>query len=255
MADVYTLVAEQAFTAASTITVAHGAGSTISVQVIVDAEARADLIAELVVSTSDPLNVLTVVLTAAYSGVIQIFRAQAQCAAIPTPEESAVISASSLSGSDILVKAERMPQALESFSELTSATIGAIAVALPLDGTRGTATDITHPTKHELQFERDGVAFITGGIGVRQTAGLGRTIVDVWIEHQPHGGHYASVPGSHRWIYTRNSSDGHYGGVQTCCVLRAGRGDLIQLVGRRVSGTGTVVMQREAGSFAVMLLQ
>lgn len=87
----------QDFTSTDTITVTHNQNLfQLGVRVIVGGEVRQDLIESIAFSTSDPRNELTVKLTSAQTGVVQIVNNDLSWANFPTPANAAKISDNAL---------------------------------------------------------------------------------------------------------------------------------------------------------------
>lgn len=104
----------------------------------------------------------------------------------------------------------------------------------------------------ELTILKAGKIQIIGQTGFQQTAGSGRTIMTAMIMHQPFGGAYDYQWGSKGHVYLRNSTDGNYGQIITQAALEVSAGDKIKVVGWRESGGGTVAVEADASSLAVL---
>ena len=89
-------------------------------------------------------------------------------------------------------------------------------------------------------------------VGVRQTAGNGRTILSAYLERQPSAGSYTSLYGSQAFAYLRNSTNGHYGSVTCAATIVVGAGDRLRVKAWRESGSGTLAVNDDAASLNVM---
>jgi hypothetical protein len=75
MAGTFNLVHTQTFTSTDTIQVTHNSGyEYVKVKVIINNDSRVDLIRNIVTDVSDPTNKLTIYLTSAQTGVIQVLK-------------------------------------------------------------------------------------------------------------------------------------------------------------------------------------
>jgi len=92
----------------------------------------------------------------------------------------------------------------------------------------------------EVTILRAGNINVSAGLTIQQTAGNGRTITRLSLDHQPSAGVYSEKTA--RRLYTRNSSDGAFGSMQLVKAIVVGAGDKIRVQGQRVDGAGTIAV-------------
>jgi hypothetical protein len=106
----------------------------------------------------------------------------------------------------------------------------------------------------EIEVLVEGTLIIESSIGIEQYSGNGRTITEIYIEHQPQGDSYALVGGSYGFVYTRNSNDGNYQTARASAALRVGVGDRIRVLAGVKYGSGAVRIAPDAGLFRVIFV-
>jgi len=99
------------FSDTNTVQVDHGKNRRVFVQVIVNSEVADEMVQTIILDKADPLNILTVLLTQACSGRIQIFSAPGIYAGELSPEESAAVSVASIDPGDPPVKRSELDTA------------------------------------------------------------------------------------------------------------------------------------------------
>ncbi len=232
MADTYHMVADFSFTDQSEIPVQHDVGGPVSVQVVIGAQTRPDLITEVELDDDQPSDRLTVKLSGAYSGRVQVFQVSMLPASQPTPEQVRATLDHVARGAGEIFDA----------STESGQLLGATAVDVEVAVQNVMTGDVfSRPEKTEVQFEAAGKITVVGGVTVQQTAGNGRTSTRCWLEHQPAAGAFGALPGSGSRIYTRSTSTGgRFASGSPRAALQVAVGDRVKLAAVRTEGTGTI---------------
>lgn len=105
----------------------------------------------------------------------------------------------------------------------------------------------------ELEVLTQGAVVLGARVGIQQIAGNGRTITELYIEHQVLGGSYVLVPVSRGFLYTRNSSDGAYGSVHASASFEVESGGRVRVRANRADGSGTVIVAPDASVLSATL--
>jgi len=258
MANVWDKVLSQNFFNTQNIVVNHNANTYVGVQLVVNGEIHNNLIDNIVIDHDDPLNKLTVNLTIATTGELQIFSGGILPAHALSPQESASVSALSITPLDNLVKESNLntlitPAAVFMSNESQGGQIlkkHSYHKIEMNDEYLNSNTAIFRFSDSELTILKKGTLQLSAQIGIRKTSGWNRAIVMGCIQVQRNESSYESVWGSKGMCYIRDSNSGNYGSINCSSTLEVMPGDKIQIVAWVHSGSGTHVTEEDATSLS-----
>ena len=244
MPGIYRQLFVQSFSSTDTIVVNHNLDRTgLIARIVADGyDDGSELVDTVVLSVLDPRNSLTVNLTSAQSGIVQICSTDTVPVETPSPEQAVAIQ-------------NLNTASFSAYTTTASAITSTTFVDLLLDVQRFTPGDVfTHtPGSAEVTVNEDGRYLISYFVTIDSTSGTSRSESSTKMQLQQGAG-FSDIPGTTSLGYHRTVSQGGTN-CSVSIIMDLDDGDIVKVISNRVSGSSSLAFLSNGCGLTIQRVQ